>query len=270
MLVSVLPMDLASVAGHGFGPHRFEVGRANIEDFVSVTGDDATRWGENAPPGFVSACLFVVAPDLLSQLTEHSVLHGEQTYTWHRPMTAGQVIQVGGTVSRVRERGGVNFVGFDLDVVDEQGTVAEGSALFLVSGDASPISRSEERKEPGPLDDGDPGPGQMGASRADLVRYAAATRDWNPIHWDHGSAVGAGLPGVVAHGLLQASWAFVVASHLRPGVLPLRTARVRFRNPLPPATPVSISIDETDDTVELALRDARLEYLSARIMLGDR
>ncbi|MGC2239441.1 MAG: hypothetical protein WA726_01230, partial [Acidimicrobiia bacterium] len=69
---------------------------------------------------------------------------------------------------------------------------------------------------------------------------------------------------------LQASWAFVVASRLRAGVLPLRTARVRFRNPLPPATPVSISIDETDDTVELALSDARLEYLSARIMLGDR
>ena len=24
-------------------------------------------------------------------------------------------------------------------------------------------------------------------------RYAAATRDWNPIHWDHDSAVAAGL-----------------------------------------------------------------------------
>lgn len=237
---------------------------------MAVTGDDATRWGEIAPPGFVSACLFVVAPDLLSQLTEHSVLHGEQTYTWHRPMTAGQVMEVGGTVSRVRERGGVNFVSFDLDVSDGQGAVAEGSALFLVSGDASPISGREEQEEPGPVDDGNPGSGQVSASRADLVRYAAATRDWNPIHWDHGSAVAAGLPGVVAHGLLQASWAFVAASRLRPGVLPLRTARVRFRNPLPPATPVSISVDETEDTAEVALSDGRLEYLSARITLEDR
>ncbi|NIP92489.1 MAG: hypothetical protein GWO24_03050, partial [Akkermansiaceae bacterium] len=44
------------------------------------------------------------------------------------------------------------------------------------------------------------------ASRADLVRYAGITRDFNPIHWDHEAAVEAGLPGVIVHGLLMASW----------------------------------------------------------------
>ncbi len=263
-------MDLTSVAGHSFGPHRFDVGRADIADFVDATRDDVDRWGDIAPPGFVSACLFAVAPDLLCQLTEHSVLHGEQTYTWRRPMIDGATLQVGGTVSRVRERGGVNFVSFDLEVEDEQGTVAEGSALFLVSGESTPISGNAERPEPAPLDDGHPGSGQVSASRADLIRYAAATRDWNPIHWDHRSAVEAGLPGVVAHGLLQASWAFVAASRLRSGDVPLSSARVRFRNPLPPATPVSVSVSEAEEVVDVAVAADEVEYLSARITLGER
>ncbi len=107
----------------------------------------------------------------------------------------------------------------------------------------------------------------MSVSRGDLVRYAAATRDWNPIHWDHDAAVAAGLPGVVAHGLLQAAWALGAASKLRPGDAPLRSARVRFRNPLPPATPVSVKVEETGDTVVVAVSDDEAEYVSARIEL---
>ncbi|WP_422631807.1 MaoC/PaaZ C-terminal domain-containing protein [Pseudokineococcus basanitobsidens] len=37
--------------------------------------------------------------------------------------------------------------------------------------------------------------------RADLVRYAGASGDFNPIHWSESTAVGVGLPGVVAHGM---------------------------------------------------------------------
>jgi acyl dehydratase len=38
--------------------------------------------------------------------------------------------------------------------------------------------------------------------RASLVRYAGASGDLNPIHWNDKFAVGAGLPGVIAHGML--------------------------------------------------------------------
>jgi acyl dehydratase len=103
-----------------------------------------------------------------------------------------------------------------------------------------------------------------------MVRYAAATRDWNPIHWDHDAAVSAGLPGVVTHGLLQAAWALVAASGLRLGDAPLRSARVRFRNPLLPATPVSVSIEEANDTAVVAVVDDEVEYVSARIELTER
>ena len=38
-------------------------------------------------------------------------------------------------------------------------------------------------------------------TRADLVRYAGASGDFNPIHWNERVATGVGLPGVIAHGM---------------------------------------------------------------------
>ena len=39
-------------------------------------------------------------------------------------------------------------------------------------------------------------------TRADLVRYAGASLDFNPIHWSERQALAVGLPGVIAHGML--------------------------------------------------------------------
>ena len=37
--------------------------------------------------------------------------------------------------------------------------------------------------------------------RVDLVRYAGASGDFNPIHWSDRVATSVGLPGVIAHGM---------------------------------------------------------------------
>lgn len=39
-------------------------------------------------------------------------------------------------------------------------------------------------------------------TREDLIRYAGAAMDFNPIHWSERQATEAGLPGVIAHGML--------------------------------------------------------------------
>ena len=44
--------------------------------------------------------------------------------------------------------------------------------------------------------------GHAGLSRGDLVNYAGVAGDANPIHWDEGIAKLAGLPDVIAHGML--------------------------------------------------------------------
>jgi acyl dehydratase len=39
-------------------------------------------------------------------------------------------------------------------------------------------------------------------TRADLIRYAGASGDFNPIHWSDRVAKGVGLPTVIGHGML--------------------------------------------------------------------
>jgi acyl dehydratase len=45
-------------------------------------------------------------------------------------------------------------------------------------------------------------PMRLTVMRDDLVRYAGASGDFNPIHWSERFAVGVGLPNVIAHGML--------------------------------------------------------------------
>jgi acyl dehydratase len=47
-------------------------------------------------------------------------------------------------------------------------------------------------------------------TRADLVRYAGASLDFNPIHWSERTATGVGLPNVIAHGM----WTMGAAARL--------------------------------------------------------
>lgn len=50
----------------------------------------------------------------------------------------------------------------------------------------------------------------IAVDRARLVRYAGASGDFNPIHWNERVALEVGLPGVIAHGM----WTMGAASSL--------------------------------------------------------
>lgn len=45
-------------------------------------------------------------------------------------------------------------------------------------------------------------PLRVHVTRADLVRYAGASGDLNPIHWSERFALSVGLPNVIGHGML--------------------------------------------------------------------
>lgn len=45
-------------------------------------------------------------------------------------------------------------------------------------------------------------PLQVRLTRAELVRYAGASGDFNPLHWSERTAREVGLPDVIAHGML--------------------------------------------------------------------
>jgi acyl dehydratase len=69
-------------------------------------------------------------------------------------------------------------------------------------------------------------------TRADLVRYAGASGDFNPIHWSDRVATGVGLPGVIAHGMFTMALAgrVVTAWTGDPGALV--EYQVRFGRPV--------------------------------------
>ena len=240
--------------GRSYGPLPLRVCREKVEEFVAVTGDDPRRWRESAPPGWAAVPLFVVAPLLLTDPDlagdTGGVIHGDQRFTWQGELGVESELTVSGRVDKVRERGGVWFISFEV----EAGPVS-GTSTFLVSGAAPAGGSIGEREE---LEPYDRQPGQFSASRRDLIAYAAATRDWNPIHWDHRSAVDAGLGGIVVHGLLQSAWILrtVTAEHNRYP----RSARFRFRSPL--GVGEGASIDLADPTSPRLLAGER-ELVSA-------
>jgi len=54
-------------------------------------------------------------------------------------------------------------------------------------------------------------------TRADLVRYADASGDHNPIHQDETVALSVGLPGVIAHGMYTMALAARAVGDWFPG-----------------------------------------------------
>ena len=93
-------------------------------------------------------------------------------------------------------------------------------------------------------------------TREQISAYAEASGDRNPIHLDDDAARAAGLPGVIAHGMLgMAQLAnFVVAyagDHRR-----LRRLRCRFSGMVQPGDTITFSghaLEEVDGLVRLEL-----------------
>ncbi|XVV03342.1 MaoC family dehydratase [Actinosynnema sp. CA-248983] len=70
-------------------------------------------------------------------------------------------------------------------------------------------------------------------TRADLVKYAGASGDFNPIHWSQRFATEVGLPGVIAHGMLTMGMAVRVVTDWTGDPGAVLEYGVRFGRPVP-------------------------------------
>lgn len=265
--------SLAAFEGRKYGPVLLRSCLEKISEYVAATGDQAERWVEEAPPAYASTALFAVAPLLLGEPEiagiPGGVVHGEQTFTWHNAIPVEADLMVAGIVNKVRERGELTYLGFDLMVELDGSTLIEGNSTFLVM--SREPGQSEEAPEPGPQDrtfapQFDGLSSRRLATRTDLIRYAAASRDWNPIHWDHASAVAAGLPGIVCHGLLMASWLCQVVTRRHPSPAPISYGRFRFRSPVRPGQEVEITGVADGDAYRLDLKAGGVPCVSANLI----
>jgi acyl dehydratase len=64
--------------------------------------------------------------------------------------------------------------------------------------------------------------------RLQLIRYAGASGDFNPIHWDDAAARSVGLPGVIAHGMLSMGIAARMVAGWAGDPAAIKRLRVRF------------------------------------------
>jgi acyl dehydratase len=96
-------------------------------------------------------------------------------------------------------------------------------------------------------------PLEVRVRRADLVRYAGASLDFNPIHWNDRVASEVGLPGVIAHGMFTMAIAGRLVTNWLgdPGLLVEYSARF--------VRPVIVPNDDDGALVELSgkVRDVR-------------
>ena len=81
--------------------------------------------------------------------------------------------------------------------------------------------------------------------RADLVRYAGASTDFNPIHYSDRVATTMGLPGVIAHGMLTMALAARAVSEWAGGPDQVASFTVRFTS--------MVVVPDDDDGVDVVV-----------------
>ena len=69
-------------------------------------------------------------------------------------------------------------------------------------------------------------------TRLDLIRYAGASGDFNPIHWNEPFARSVGLPDVIAHGMLTMALAVRVVTDWAGDPGAVLDYSVRFTRPV--------------------------------------
>ena len=83
-------------------------------------------------------------------------------------------------------------------------------------------------------------------ARANLVRYAGASGDFNVIHWNERTAKAVGLPDVISHGMLTMATVGRVVTDWTGDPTALREYGVRF------SKPVVVPDDDTGATVTVS------------------
>jgi len=80
-------------------------------------------------------------------------------------------------------------------------------------------------------------------TRDQIAAYAEASGDLNPIHLDEDFAKSVGLPGVIAHGLLQMGILAVVSAQAAGGPDKLRRMSCRFAGMVEPGDTVAFTAE---------------------------
>ncbi|MEU1284332.1 MaoC family dehydratase [Kitasatospora sp. NPDC005856] len=96
-------------------------------------------------------------------------------------------------------------------------------------------------------------------TRDTLVRYAGASGDFNPIHWNEKFALQVGLPDVIAHGMFTMAEAIRVVTDWVGDPAAVVEYGVRFTRPVPVPNDGVGAVVEVSAKVAKKLDDRRVQ-----------
>lgn len=256
----------------------FHVEAGKIAEFARAVGAPAS---DTAPPTFTMVAGAEIVERLVTEtlkLDRARTVHGEQAYDYLAPIRAGMTLRCRASlVSDVTKPGrtgpmrvvtiAVHYadVATGVDLVRETMTIIE-KAPVSNAGPPHPIPPPQGGREApnNPRPSPEPSPVPLGpVTRTDLVRYAGASGDFNPLHHDPDFARAAGLPEVMAHGMYSAG---LVASQVERwfGVGAMTRYSVRFRAPVWVGDRLLLTCNRIDIAhIDLTLRRGEDVVLSA-------
>jgi acyl dehydratase len=264
----------ASALDQWSAPRAFKVEGSAIAAYAAATNDlspDSVA-GEVAPPVFAIVPAFggggraVIREDHRAEMAGRLV-HGEQWMVFHRPIRAGDEVEVrSATIGIHAKSSGVTVVSKS-ETTGAEGLVNEqyvtifyrGARSELDVGAVAPTLRQVAGEDPGrflaavayPVDPDQP------------ARYAEASGDHNRIHLDDDFARSVGLPGVIVHGMCTLALAaravrLAVAEPATAGVAQLGA---RFTRPLLPGDELTTRVYALGAPDGAGTRAVRLECL---------
>jgi peroxisomal enoyl-CoA hydratase 2 len=186
-----LPVEAGKVA---------ELNRALLSTSDAVPPTFTVVSAHHTPPGRSVNELVIAA----AGLDAARVLLGEVAWEYQRPLLVGDVLEGEvsreGTASRQGRRGGaMTLVRGATTWHDGGGRPVARTTVTLIAPEG-PAATRPVRPPDAPAD----GDAILRLTRTDIVRYAGASGDFNPVHHDEGHARALGYPGVFAMGMLPA------------------------------------------------------------------
>ena len=144
-----MPLD-QSYLGREFPPSApYEVGREKIREFADAIGDDNPVYRDQAAaralgyPDVIAPPTFAIVVSMRSSaqvvrdpglgLDYSKVVHGEQRFSYHRPIRAGDVLQVVSSIESIRVVAGNDLVTIKGEVSTVDGEPVVTAVATLVA-----------------------------------------------------------------------------------------------------------------------------------------
>ena len=117
----------------------YEVSAAKIAEFARALGDDNPAYAGDrpiAPPTFVAVITTPAWESMFDDpelgLALRRIVHGDQRFTYHRPLRAGDRVQASMTIDRVRNRDTSDIISASVEVETTEGEpICTAEATFF-------------------------------------------------------------------------------------------------------------------------------------------